>query len=74
MLQDICNLHHPDFPWLSHLAFVCILSSSTFFPLFMSKVEEDIFSLSDYVKRAEVNSDRVLDVFAKEKGKQELIT
>ena len=31
-------------------------------------------SLSDYVKGAEVNSDMMLDVFAKEKGKQELIT
>ena len=36
------------------------------------RVEEH--SLSDYLKVAEVNSDMMLDVFAKEKGKQELIT
>ena len=36
------------------------------------RVEEH--RLSHYLKKAEVNSDRVLDVFAKEKGKQELIT
>ena len=31
--------------------------------------------MSDYLKRAEVNSDRMLDVFfVKEKGKHELIT
>ena len=31
-------------------------------------------SLSDYLKKAEVNSNRVLNVFVKEKGKQELET
>ena len=31
-------------------------------------------SLSDYLKKAEVNSNRVLNVFVREKGKQELIT
>ena len=31
-------------------------------------VRVDEHSLSDHLKRAEVNSDRVLDVFVKEKG------
>ena len=31
-------------------------------------------SLSDYLKKAEVNLNRVLNVFVREKGKQELIT
>ena len=35
------------------------------------RVEEH--SLSDYMKRSEVNLDRVLDVFVKEKQEQELI-
>ena len=35
------------------------------------RVEER--SLSDYLKRAEVNSDKMLNVFVKENGKQELI-
>ena len=30
--------------------------------------------LSNYLERSEVNSDRALYVFAKEKGKQKLIT
>ena len=36
------------------------------------RVEEH--SLSDYLKRPQFDSDRMLNVFVKEKGKQELLT